>query len=387
MHAPQSHVRDNSESGTSRTLPNSIEPRARVSFAGLRVVHAANFQLNKDGAVFFNCDQKIHHGLIQNGCYAYPFSINDRARMLTWTGRKKLGQGKANKALIKTCVNVQPDLLLLGHAQHVTRETLLEIRRQLPNIRIALWYVDALWDPKNTRHIVNRRDVLDGVFATTGGEMLEELAGDGCPAAFMPNPVEASIERFRAFENPNPEYDLVFWGSDRHAPERAQFLQSIVDALPNLRFGVFGCLGNPGVYGKDKEDLMPKCRMGLNLNRRNDARLYSSDRIAQLAGNGLLTVTPGGAGLEELFSIDELVYFSDVANLVQQLDELLKQPERVTEMARNAWKKSHEEFSSAAVTQFIIDLTMRNVRWKSASWSEHVYGLDQDADVSPLRSQ
>jgi hypothetical protein len=56
-------------------------------------------------------------------------------------------------------------------------------------------------------------------------------------------------------------------------------------------------------------------------------------------------------------------------------------------MARNAWKKSHEEFSSAAVTQFIIDLTMRNVRWKSASWSEHVYGLDQDADVSPLRSQ
>ena len=356
----------NSEPDSSTTAP----------FRGLRVVHAANFQPNKDGSVFFNCDQKIHHGLIQNGCFAYPFSINDRARMLSWTRSKNMGQGKANQALIKTCVNVQPDLLILGHAQFITRDTLLEIRRLLPDIRISLWYVDALWEPKLIRHIFQRRDVFDGVFATTGGKMLEELSGDGCPAAFIPNPVDASIERFRAFENPNPEYDLVFWGSDRHAPERSRFLQSVVDALPDLRFGVFGCLGNPGVFGKEKEELMPRCRMGLNLSRRNDARLYSSDRIAQLTGNGLLTVTPGGGGLEELYSTDELVYFSDVANLVEQLHDLMKQPDRVTEMARNAWKKSHEEFSTAAVARFIVDLTMRNDRWKSASWSEHVYGLN-----------
>lgn len=36
--------------------------------------------MNKDGSVFFNCDQKIHHGLIQNRCFANPFRINDRAR-------------------------------------------------------------------------------------------------------------------------------------------------------------------------------------------------------------------------------------------------------------------------------------------------------------------
>lgn len=355
----------------------SIEPSGSPCFSGLRVVHAANLQLHKDGSVFNNCDQKIYHGLIQNGCYAYPFSINDRARMLSLTGRKKLGQGKANKALIKTCVNVQPDLLLLGHAQHVTRETLLEIRRLLPDIRIAFWYIDPLWEPKQTRHIFERRDLFDGVFATTGGPMLEELAGAGCPAAFIPNPVEASIERCRAFANPKPEYDLVFWGSDRHAPERARLLQSIVDVLPDLRFGVFGCLGNPGIFGREKEDLLPKCRMGLNLSRRNDATLYSSDRIAQLTGNGLLTITPAGGGLEELYSTDELVYFSDVANLVEQLDDLLKRPERVTEMAGNAWRRSHTEYSASSVVRFIVDLTMRNDRWKSASWSDHVYGLDQ----------
>mgnify|MGYP002640199419 CR=1 FL=1 len=358
-------------------MSSELDSSATASFRGLRVVHAANFHLHRDGSVFFNCDHKIQQGLIQNGCYVYPFSINDRARMLTWTGQKKLGQRRANRALIETCVNVEADLLILGHAQLVTRETLLEIRRRLPDIKVAFWYVDPLWEPKQTRHIFERRDVFDGVFATTGGPMLEELAGDGCPAAFIPNPVEASIERSRAFENPNPEYDLVFWGTDRHAPERARFLQSIVDALPDLRFGVFGCLGNPGVFGKEKEDLLSKCRMGLNLSRRNDAKLYSSDRIAQLTGNGLLTITPAGGGLEELYNTDELVYFSDVANLVEQLDDLLKRPERVTEMARNAWRKSHTEYSASAVARFIIDLTMRNDRWKSASWSDHVYGLDQ----------
>ena len=72
---------------------------------------------------------------------------------------------------------------------------------------------------------------------------------------------------------------------------------------------------------------------------------------------------------------DRFASFSDVENLVSQLDELLKKPERVTEMARNGWRKAHEEFSTAKVARFIIDLTMRNDRWKEASWSEHVYGM------------
>ena len=110
-------------------------------YRGIRVVHAANYQLEKDGLVFSNCDIKMGQGLIQNGCYVYPFSINDRARMLSFLGSKTWGKGKANRALIQTCVNVAPDVLVLGHAQYITRDTLLEIRRLLPDIKIALWYV------------------------------------------------------------------------------------------------------------------------------------------------------------------------------------------------------------------------------------------------------
>ena len=34
----------------------------------LRVVHAANYQMDKDGLAFFNPDQKMLKGLVQAGC-------------------------------------------------------------------------------------------------------------------------------------------------------------------------------------------------------------------------------------------------------------------------------------------------------------------------------
>ncbi|HEY8990688.1 MAG TPA: hypothetical protein VIM46_01820, partial [Luteolibacter sp.] len=86
----------------------------------MRIVHAANLQLDKDGAHLWNQDQKIHHGLVRLGHFVYPFSINDRARMLSPFGGKSLGKKPANRALIETCRNVHPDVLLLGHAQYIT---------------------------------------------------------------------------------------------------------------------------------------------------------------------------------------------------------------------------------------------------------------------------
>ena len=66
----------------------------------MRIVHACNLQFDKDGAHLWNQDQKIHHGLIRLGHFVYTFSLNDRARMLSITGSKTFGTGKANRALI-----------------------------------------------------------------------------------------------------------------------------------------------------------------------------------------------------------------------------------------------------------------------------------------------
>jgi hypothetical protein len=341
----------------------------------MRIVHAANLQLDKDGAHLWNQDQKIHHGLIRLGHFVYPFSINDRARMLSPTKSKTFGKGRANKALVETCRNVHPDLLILGHAQFITAETLREIRSILPEIRIGLWYVDPLWNEADTAHLRDRLEVLDALFCSTGGPLLQALARPKCPAAFIPSAVDAGIECHRAFETPEEEiqHDLLFFGRDKGEPARRAFLQDLRDKLPDLRVGFYGCLDQPGIFGWEKEQVIRRSKMALNLSRRSDVPLYSSSRIAELMGNGILTLTPSGAGLERLYADDEVVYYDDLDDLAAKVTALSADPLTRRAIAEKGWARNHREYNGTEVAAFIVSLTLRSEDWRAATWSENVY--------------
>lgn len=337
----------------------------------MRIVHAANLQFDKDGAHLWNQDQKIHHGLVRLGHFVYPFSINDRARMLSPLKSKTFGKGRANKALIETCRNVHPDLLILGHAQYITAETLGEIRRLLPQIRIGLWYVDPLWDEEEIRHLRERTGVLDALFCSTGGPLLESLATLNCPAAFIPSAVDAGIECHRAFETPDSEirHDLLFFGRDKGEPGRREFLLELKSLLADLRVGYYGCLDQPGIFGWEKEQVIRRSKMALNLSRRSDVPLYSSSRIAELMGNGILTLTPRGAGLEELYAEDELVYFDKPADLAEQVRHFAAHSAERIAVAKKGWERNHRDYNGTAIARFIVDLTRRDPAWESAPWA------------------
>ena len=343
----------------------------------MRIVHAANLQFDKDGAHLWNQDQKIHHGLVRLGHFVYPFSINDRARMLSPVKSKTFGKGRANKALIETCSNVHPDLLILGHAQYITADTLRDIRRILPQIRIGLWYVDPLWDEEEIRHLRERTGVLDALFCSTGGPLLESLATPNCPAAFIPSAVDAGIECHRAFDTPDSEilHDLLFFGRDKGEPGRREFLRELKSLLPGLRLGYYGCLDQPGIFGWEKEQVIRRSKMALNLSRRSDVPLYSSSRIAELMGNGILTLTPRGAGLEELYAEDELVYFDQPADLAEKVRHFATHPAERIAVAKKGWERNHRDYNGTEIARFIVDLTRRDDAWKSAPWAGHVFPI------------
>jgi hypothetical protein len=337
----------------------------------MRIVHAANLQFDKDGAHLWNQDQKIHHGLVRLGHFVYPFSINDRARMLSPVKSKTFGKGRANKALVETCRNVHPDLLILGHAQYITADTLREIRRILPRIRIGLWYVDPLWDEAEIRHLRERTGVLDALFCSTGGPLLESLATAECPAAFIPSAVDAGIECHRAFETPDDEilHDLLFFGRDKGEPGRREFLRELKALLPELRVGYYGCLDQPGIFGWEKEQVIRRSKMALNLSRRSDVPLYSSSRIAELMGNGILTLTPRGAGLEALYAADELVYFDQPTDLADKVRHFATHAAERIAVARKGWERNHRDYNGTEIARFIVDGTRGDDAWKSAPWA------------------
>ncbi|HSQ87817.1 hypothetical protein, partial [Romboutsia sp.] len=173
----------------------------------LKVVHCANFSESKLGQVFYSIDRKITNGLIRNGHFVYDFSYREVAKNSTFLKRKKLGTKKMNQKLIDTILNINPDLLLLGHCELVYASTLKKIKESFPNIKIAMWWVDPF---DRITHINDRLPYLDTFFATTSPKYYKQFFTNRTNFEYMPNMCDDSIETLKAFENKAHDYDLIF---------------------------------------------------------------------------------------------------------------------------------------------------------------------------------
>ncbi|MEE9405641.1 MAG: glycosyltransferase [Algisphaera sp.] len=341
----------------------------------MKIVHAANYHIKRNGKQYFGSDTKIHQGLVQNGHYVQPFPINDVARIHSPLGNRALGKRAANRSLIETCLNVRPELLFLGHAQMITPKTLAKVRELLPDMRVALWYCDPIWPGCDDQHIDAKLPLLDAVFVTTGGPLLERFAGPGRPAGYMPNLVEPAIECMKAFENKDYDHDLIFFGRDENAPERRVYLEKLTAALPtSVRVGMFGSLGQPLIFGHEKDAVMARSRMALNLSRRNDVPLYSSDRLVQLVANGLATVTPSGPAVEPLFGPDEVVYADTPEAAAKRITELVADEAACRALARRGWERAHRDYAAVKVCRYMVEVSMHGASaGAQVPWADHVF--------------
>lgn len=199
-------------------------------------------------------------------------------------------------------------------------------------------------------------DLLDAFFATTAGDKLESFNQQGCRTAFIPNLVHPAIEQFRAFEQTEFDYDLVFIGTDRKDPERRETLQQIEAKLgKTLKLGIFGSLERPGIYGQEKERVLARSKASLNLTRLPEPmKWYSSDRIASLLGNGLLCCTREEADLHELYGSDSMLYYRNTEDLIEQLEETLASDAWRT-VAKGGWQISHQHFNAQTITARMLD--------------------------------
>ena len=65
-----------------------------------------------------------------------------------------------NDKLKKTCYNYKPDIIVMGHADLITPETLGELRDDYPNLRIGQWFLDPL-NKKGPDFERNKQRILD----------------------------------------------------------------------------------------------------------------------------------------------------------------------------------------------------------------------------------
>ncbi len=338
----------------------------------LRVIHVGNFSLRRYGEVYYAVERKLSNGFIREGHFVYDFSDRDTARMESLLRSKRFGRKALNRVLLQTVDNVQPHLLLLGHTELFDEASLDEARKLAPGLRIAQWNVDPIWGEAIDRHLRQRLPHVDAFFCTTAGSWMDPWRDLGAKVHYLPNPVDPSVEVLRNDEQENLPLDLVYCGHDYKDDERQAFLQGLKARSDDgsIAFRHCGCLGAPSVFGYRYLDTLAQARMGLNFSRSNQMPFYSSDRIGQLTGNGLLTLCQETPGLRELFSDEEMIYFTDLNELMAKLAYYKAHDDQARQIARRGRERAHRSYHSGRIARFIIETSFDQPLSEGYEWAE-----------------
>ena len=342
----------------------------------MKILHIANFGYNKQGAHYYCTDRKISAGLIENGHFVYDFSFRDMSRMGTIFKTKKLGAGWANQQVLKIIENLQPELILIGHSDLMGYKALQSIREKFPSIKIAFWYVDPIYIEHKLDFIKEYSPYLDAIFCTTGGEYLKKLKCENLTVAFMPNIGHCNVEVLKQFENKKQlAYDFIFCGAVYKEPLREKFLNDLGEALDDasIKYNYFGCFGQQSVFGHNYYKVLSNSAMGLNYSRRNDITLYSSDRIVQLTGNGLLTFSPKIPEFELLYTQQEIIYFENQPDLAEKIKFYKAHPDAAAKIAEAGWLKTCISFNAQRITAYMLEVVFKQKFTQIYEWQKEVY--------------
>ena len=95
--------------------------------------------------------------------------------------------------------------------------------------------------------------------------------------------------------------------------------------------------------------------MGLNLSRGKPAKYYSSNRIASLVGNGLLTFVDKKTELDDFFNKNEIIFYNNIDDLADKIKYYKKNERERVRIAKNGKKKYFKMFNEQKITKYIID--------------------------------
>ena len=239
----------------------------------------------------FDICRKFTHAATRAGHLVVEYSDRAVARMGAPLRLRGLGRGWANRRFLQCVDELRPDLVLLHFADRISNTALAEARRLAPGVVIADVNIDPIDTTKNQRRLALRRGVADALFVTTAEPALGRCVGRGAFAAFLPNPVDASVETGRAFETVSPTWDLVLPVRGEAPREVGPEILTPSDAagrlraaVPGLRLSTPGAGGQPQAGGLAYFQALQSARLGWSLSRRAALPLYASDRMAHMFG-------------------------------------------------------------------------------------------------------
>ena len=342
----------------------------------LKILNITNFNERHNGRLFYNTGRRINNGLVRLNHSVLTISDRDivsyHRSLKDFDGSKKL-----NSKIIETISNYLPDLIILGHADLVNLSTLKFIKKNYPSIKIAQWFLDKMnesWK-KNKKRFLDKIEVMDCSFCTTSPHVLS--FSKKYKIFYIPNPADISFETLKCYENKYPIFDLFFamsHGVHRGILKKGKFdkrsliIDKLIKKNPNLRFNLHGLMNEQPLWADNFKLSLQKTKMALNLSQGKPTKYYSSDRIAQLIGNGILTFIDAKTQLNDFFSNDEVIFYKSIDDLSKKINFYQKNNGIRNKIAKRGQLKYLKYYNSTKVASFIVDKTMNFNTIKKYFW-------------------
>ena len=227
---------------------------------------------------------------------------------------------------------------------------------------------------KNISNIQQYSEFVDHNFITTDPSVLNSKINKSNFHFFFV-PVDKNIESFDVFKM-KPKKDLFYamsHGVNRATlkegveDDRINFLNKFFKKITNNKYDFYGFANKPPIWGNEFNNALVNSQMGLNLSRGKPTKYYSSNRIASIMGNGLLTFIDKRTQYNNFFSNNEMIFYNNIDDLVEKINRYKNDSKSLKRIAKNGHKKYHKFFNSNIVAKFIIDKTFglkSNIFWE-----------------------
>ena len=316
--------------------------------------------------------KKFTNGFIRNGHDVLEISDRDFIKKNKTLNLLQDSKFNFQNYLIKTCKNYNPDLLFFGHTKNIELNTIKELKILNKNLIISQWNEDPVmpslvYSKQNISNIEIYANSVDHNFITTDPSILKKkINSDNLHFFFVP--VDKNIERFDVFKM-NPKKDLFYamsHGVNRATlkegteDNRVEFLDKLVKKISKIKYDFYGFANKQPIWGDDFNNALINSKMALNLSRGKPTKYYSSNRIASVVGNGLLTFIDKKVQMSDFFNKNEMIFYDNINDLSDKIKFYSTNDKLRKKIAENGKKKYFKLFNEIRITKYFVDISLGN---------------------------
>ena len=205
-------------------------------------------------------------------------------------------------------------------------------------------------------------DLIDHYFITTSPDIIKSKIKLK-KLHFLPIPVDPNIENGFFYDCPKSK-DLFFGISHgvnfgklkkNNNDERLRFVNKLINISDNkFNFNFLGLFDEQPKWNYKLNDEIRICKTALNLSRGGPSKYASSNRIATLMGNGILTFIDEKTKFDDFFKNGEIITYKNEIDLINKLLSIKDDKKELIRRGKLAKKNYFKFFENKIISDFII---------------------------------